>query len=142
MGLDMSEIRIVYTSSVFINNWKMNYQSFEKLVTASHKAKRLVLRAVQWDTDYPLNFTGSTEYSIEYIGLAYTGREKFSNWGEKPQRLENIIQAIANCGLANSVQVISMHEFGLTEQQVKDMLVKYDLSHINLAISDPIPIPI
>ena len=136
---NMPALRVVLpriTHEFLTNCSYISKKHFEEIVKLSAGMKRLLIRHSIVDSESELDFSEVKEWKIEFLGLAYTGRNDRSVWSATPKKLDNILSAISKCGLKDSLKSINLHDCGFQESDLKKKLEEHSLAHLTLVSGD------
>jgi hypothetical protein len=102
----------------------------EEVVKASSECDRLVLDAGNFEAYQEFDFKGSDYKTslLSFYGAEY--ENKFDNWNEHPERVENVIKGIRKSGLRYSLQKLDVNECKIGKEEVQKMLDKHGLASI------------
>ena len=131
--------RILSTTSkeVFLYCMEFSEKELEQIVRASCNAERLIFE--NWDIlcSIPLDFGSALKYNTKILSLQWWG-DKLSSWRKTdwisdPSCFDNIIDAIANSGLRDSLIKICINfNHSLSIEEVQRKFNEREMSHITV----------
>lgn len=117
------------TSEAFFWYWKMSKSALQRVVRASSKANRIVIRRTSLDLDSVPDFTG-TSYKTTHFSVLLSGDGAGDSWSSYPVKLGNLFSAIYNCDLRLTLKTFNIGGCGVDKSFAQMMLDDYGLSHI------------
>jgi hypothetical protein len=125
---------------IYFNNFQFSKSMLETVIIASSQTERLVFDSCFFSVKGGFDFSG-INYKTKYISFYNSKNEEvFNKWSKHPERFENIIKAISECGLSKSLETIDVKESGIEVPQAKAILAKHGVGHIEVVeeINGPI----
>lgn len=83
-------------------------REFEEILSSSCQCERLI---IYWSTVYSssrLRLKIPSKTNLEYFSLQYTGLSGYSEWQNNPNKLENIIRALNDTALSDSMRTLNV----------------------------------
>ena len=119
---------------VFFNCFDLSEKDLEQVIKASANSKRLIFSAWDIHCSKDLDFSIHHSFNTKYICFDYCGDEddRKTDWISDPNLFENIIKAISNWGLKDSLETIDINRCNLEISDVEEMLKKYGLNNISI----------
>jgi hypothetical protein len=124
---DIKERLTRVRKEIYLENFDFSKTTFEQVVKASNKWKRLIFDYGKFDAEQEFDFSGP-EYEIELLSFFNSDfNPPFNEWGKYPERLENIIKGIKNSGLSKSLKKLDVNVWGIGRKKVQALLDKHGL---------------
>ena len=82
------------------------------------------------DIDVPFDFAISEPYITKGLSLGGNGHKEVNDWSEDKQQFKDILQAIANSGLKDSLEWLHIIECEMTTEEAQTYLNEAGLNHI------------
>ncbi|CAI2360004.1 unnamed protein product [Moneuplotes crassus] len=120
---------------IFLLFFILDEENFSRIVRLSSNCSRLVFSCCKISTSLPLDFSNESTYRTEYLSLQWCGSQKWHtnmNWMKKPKYFENILTAIKNSTLKDSLQILNAAFCNIKIQEAKKLLDKHGLTSINV----------
>ena len=121
------------SKEIYIENQEYSKASLEKVVKASGKCDRLILRFSKFDLEKQPDFSGVT-YTTTYLSFYNSGDNHNNNWSGNEYRFINMVKGIANCGLKSSLATLNISGCGISVDRVKQIMASNSMSSI--AVTD------
>ena len=123
------------TEEVFLNCLEFSEVEFGQIVRASCKAERLIFEECDIHCSTVLDFGSALKYNIKILSFQCWGdtddSDRKADWKSSSACFDNIIEAIANSGLRDSLQTISINRNQtLSFEKVQQKLNEKGMSHI------------
>ena len=99
----------------------------KKVIKYSAKATKVVIAASKIDCSSEFDFAGP-DYNVQYLGLIYC-KDKYN---DRLLNISRIIKAISESSMKFSLKTLNLFKCNLHTQTVKDLLVKYEMEHVEL----------
>ena len=120
----------------------MSESDLEEVVKSSCNSERLTLHWCDLKWSRSMDFKCSSTYKIKYIGFNYWGYNRKTEWESNPSLFLNIVSAIGNCRLRDSLTSVNVYYCKLGKSKVQQMFNENSMSHVNVieeyAGSDPL----
>mmetsp|Transcript_7133 Transcript_7133/g.6326 ORF Transcript_7133/g.6326 Transcript_7133/m.6326 type:complete len:260 (+) Transcript_7133:859-1638(+) len=127
------------TKEVFLTFAEFNSENVQRIVKSANKSKRLVFWSCKIHTTDDMDF--NTDSAITYLSFAYCGHSDVSmKWNKYPKRFENIVAAISKSNLKDSLETININYCNITPDEVKELLKKYNITHIKIVQQEDSPL--
>ncbi|CAI2364565.1 unnamed protein product [Moneuplotes crassus] len=138
-GLKDSLLKI--TKEIFLFYTEFQPLDLEVAFKNSINSERLCIVACKVHTKEKMNF-GSKQAKTTYLSFSCCcGDSKVTmDWGNHPERFENIIEAISKSPYKNSLQTLNTNKCNLSKSKVEEMLSKYNMSFIKVIEESPCPL--
>ncbi|CAI2362312.1 unnamed protein product [Moneuplotes crassus] len=107
-------------------------RDFEEILSSSCIAERLVVYWSKVDTSGKLKLKIPSECNLEYISLQYTGLSGYSEWRTYKNRIENIISAIKDTQLSDSLRTLNVYNCDLTASDIQKIASTYSLPYLSI----------
>ena len=121
------------TKEIFLQLFEMDESDLESVIKASCNSERLVLYWCDLKWSRPMNFKCSSTYKIKCIWLNLWGRSpRKTEWLSNPSLFSNIVSAIGDCGLRNSLTTLNVYACKLDKIKVQQMFDKNSMSHVKV----------
>ena len=125
------------TEEVLMFRLEFSEAELGQIVRASCNAERLIFKSCDIHCSTALDFGSAVKYKTKALSFQSWGNiddlERKTDWKYLPACFDNIIEAISNSGLRDSLQAIGIHENQtLSVEEVKQTLNKKGLSHITV----------
>ncbi|CAI2359531.1 unnamed protein product [Moneuplotes crassus] len=135
---EMKHIIPRVTREIYLFDFDLTKQEFEYIINTC-TASRLTLNYSTLSFPSPPSFT-CLHSSIQYLGLQYCGHVSRNDWKSTPSKLKDILQAISESGLKDSVQILEVGHCGLSREEVKGVLEEVGLEVGEVADTYPGPL--
>ena len=125
------------TEEVFLYFLEFSEAELGQIVRASCSAETLIFEGCDIHCSTALDFGSALKYKTKALSFQSWGNTSNSNrkayWKSSPACFDNIIEAIANCGLRDSLQTISIYENqSLSVEKVQQKLNEKGMSHVTV----------
>lgn len=131
-------LRICSTHS-YLSALNLNNRELEDIVTIS-QWEHLTFHLCKLASEEEFDFCRSAAYTTKTLSFQNCGQEGLSNWKKYPHRLTNILKAIKNSGLKDSLKELWIDwHCGLTIQEAQEMVNQHGLRHIKVKDRAPGP---
>ncbi|CAI2358988.1 unnamed protein product [Moneuplotes crassus] len=127
------------TREVVLYDFEISKQEFEFIVSNT-KAERLTISESKFDTSSPVAFDCPSS-SIQYLSFERSGKSSRNDWKASPSKLKNILKAVSESALKDSIQTLNVYQCGLSGSEVKAMLPELGLT-IGQVIDNSCPDPL
>ena len=128
------------SKEIYIEAFELSNPCLQKFIKASKNCERLVLRYCNIHCSKALDFTTASPYNIKYLSFFNCGKSgRKSDWISNPSMFENIIAAIAKCGLKDTLQTVEIGGCGLDLSEVKEIFSTLGMPNISLIASEDEP---
>ena len=119
----------------------MNILTLNQILKDCRHLKRLILREARIDVNGKVDFGTNLDYHIEYLSLAYSGRDDHSDWKENLQEFVEIIKGIKGSGLDDSLRWLNIQGCQIDYTWARELLDSDEigLSHVKIVQEDPFP---
>ena len=135
----------IVTEEAYLSSFDFNEQELQAIVQAAHNTERLVLAFSSIHCSLALDFRTDSKYNIKSLSFQGWGRQDLkmvtTDWKSDPSCFENIVNAICNSGLKDSLQNISIWaNLTLSQENVQELFNSKGMSHItiNTDYADPL----
>ncbi|CAI2363106.1 unnamed protein product [Moneuplotes crassus] len=121
------------TEEVYLECLVINETDLSKIVKWSSNAERLTVRYSKISTSASLDFSSSGQSKLKYLSFFNCGYSDWCNmrWDESPEKFEQIIVAIKNSSLKDSLTHINVRRCNISPSKVSELLSSHGLSHIS-----------
>ena len=119
----------------------MNILTLNQILKDCRHLKRLILREARIDVNGKVDFGTNLDYHIEYLSLAYSGRDDHSDWKENLQEFVEIIKGIKGSGLDDSLRWLNIQGCQIDYTCARELLDSDEigLPHVKIVQEDPFP---
>ena len=111
--------------------------SFKTLLNACRNVERLNFKACKIISDTEIKLDDNVEYNIKELNFGGTGHEDRSGWTYNKKRLENIVKAICNSKLKNSLNKIDVYNCEYDANKVRKMFKSQSVKSIEITKFGP-----
>ncbi|CAI2359320.1 unnamed protein product [Moneuplotes crassus] len=126
------------TREVVLYYFDLTKQEFEYIIS-NCKAPRLTISCSKFDTSSATTFA-CAHSSIQYLSFERSGRSARSDWKGTPSKCKNILQAISESGLKDSLHTLNVGDCGLSTDEVKAFLPEFGLTISEVIANRPDPL--
>mmetsp|Transcript_37997 Transcript_37997/g.43638 ORF Transcript_37997/g.43638 Transcript_37997/m.43638 type:complete len:182 (-) Transcript_37997:21-566(-) len=121
------------TEEVFLQSLELGENELQELIKAASQCSRLVFYGSNVHCSSALDFNIESEYKTKSLSFICSGKSgKTSDWLKDKQVFENIVKAICQCSLKDSLQEINVYDCSLDLAVVKDMFQKHGMQNIDV----------
>ena len=125
------------TKEVYIKGFYFKRADLQKFIMAAHNVEKLVFDNCSIRCLKQLNFGEDIQYNIKYLSFQSCGDINSiylkTHWIKTSKSFKNIIDAISECGLKNSLEKINIYKNQtLSTSLVKWMLEDQDIKSIDV----------
>ena len=133
------------TKEVYFWCFDFSTINLEQIIKAAHNSERLVFRfcCIHCSTD--LDFELICEYNTKFLSFECWGQTdnmvRTTDWKTDPSCFENIVDAIKNSDLKDSLQKVSIdYNQTLSKEKVQELFNSKGMSHITVTEENQIPL--
>ena len=101
------------SKEIYFRLFKINNKDLSNIIKVSANCDRLILRGATIVNCGNIDFGKDLAYKIRFISFENTGRQEYSNWKKNKIQYNQIIDAIKNSGLFNSLNSLCLYESGV-----------------------------
>ncbi|CAI2378148.1 unnamed protein product [Moneuplotes crassus] len=109
----------------------INRRHFEAIIHNTSHLERLEFYICKIDSE-GLRFRTDLDYKVKVLSFISSGEVSNSNWLVHPVRFEYILNAIANCSLKTSLQLIDIKWCFIHQDNAENMFLKHNLRNIKV----------
>ena len=125
------------TGEVFLNRLEFSEEELEQIVRASCNTERLIFEKCDIHCSTALDFGSALKYKTKTLSFQCWGDINYSDrkadWRFSPACFDNIIEAISNSGLRDSLQTISINRNQtLSAEKVQQAMNEKGMSHVTV----------
>ena len=117
-------------------NVQINSDSLNRIIKGCSNTERVMIMCSKIVIDGELDFGAHLDYTTHYLSFQTTGYEHdyFSRWKSNKDDLKQIVKAIKNSSLSNSLKNINMDNCGMSLDEIKQVmqLDHHGLGHIQV----------
>ena len=106
---DLIEWCEVTTDQIYLNNFEINSEDLSTIIKSSSQCDTLIIKKSIIHVSDDLDFSLDYDYNISNLSFDNCGREDRSSWKKKRTELISILKSIANSGLKDSLEKISLY---------------------------------
>mgnify|MGYP003690148005 CR=1 FL=1 len=119
---------------VYLENLVVDDQDLGDIVKASANSERLTIRYSKVMASPSLDFASPIPYKTQYLSFMDCGYSDWNNmeWDKHPEVFENIVIAIKNSSLKDSLVKINIFGARITIDQVNQLLSTHGLDNITV----------
>ena len=131
---ELKEVSKRTTDYLYVYYTNFSSKEFCELVSVAKNVKRLYFAYDFIPLDKEFDFGSDMKgCKIEQFYLNYSGNSNYSNWSQNPNRLENLIAAIAKCEpLTKSLKRLYIQYCDIAKEKAQEILNKYKLNGVTL----------
>ena len=123
------------TKQMFLFRLEFNEVELEQIIRASHNVETLIIEECGIHCSTALDFGSALKYNTKTLSFQYWGNtdenHNKTDWKSDPDCFDNIIEAISNSGLRDSLQTISIYaNQTLSVEKTQQSLNEKGMSHI------------
>ncbi|CAI2364710.1 unnamed protein product [Moneuplotes crassus] len=118
-------------ASVFINSFEISAKQFQTIVSACTSCKKIRFNDCKIGTEN-LRFRTSFAQDIRALSFYACGHSERSNWDEYPERIYNLLKAIAQSGLKQKLQIFDFHKANIAVQDMIDWIIELGLERLKV----------
>ena len=132
------------TKEVFIRLFEFSATDLQQLIKAACGVERIIIHCCSIHCSAKLDFGADTKYKTKFLSLQLSGnsncKELTTDWIEDPQVFSNIVDAIGNSGLRDSLTKISIaFNDTLDKTKVLELFSAKGMPHISVVEENPNP---
>ena len=125
------------TKEVFLYLFELSADDLQLFIKAASSTEQIVFWRCSIHCSKELDFGSSIIYNTNFIGFQFWGNidytELTTDWKTDPSAFLNIIDAISNCGLWDSLKKIDIYfNQSLVQTEVQELLNSKNMSHISI----------
>ena len=125
------------SKEVYLRCFDINDSDLEQIIKSSCNSERLIISFSSIYFLRKLDFRVTTKYKIKFLSFECCGGdntpERVTIWKENYAFFKNIVRAIAQCGLKNSLEEVDIHiNHTLNKYEVQEMFNELEMSHISV----------
>ena len=125
------------TNEIYFNNFEISEYDLEQIIKSAYKCKRLMFNFWDIHCSKKLNFKITKNYKINLLsfwGCGWkTATERKSDWKKTPSIFKNIIVAISECGLKDSLKQVNInYNETLKKDKVQELFNNFGMSQISV----------
>ena len=124
------------TREIFIGPTEISEEDLQSIVKAASHVERLIFSHCSIHCSKTLNFRSTLKYNIQFLNFQYWGdahSEITTDWKTNASWFDNIVNAIADCGLKTSLQIVSIKENPtLKMSKVQELFNEKGMDHISI----------
>ncbi|CAI2376901.1 unnamed protein product [Moneuplotes crassus] len=117
------------TKFVCIKGLKLTRYQFSKIVNSSRYARMVEFHSCEINSE-ETKFKHGIEFSIKCINFQNCGVQRKSDWGNHPEKLCSIFEAISNSSLFYSLEKLFLGRLDLSKSHIEEFIEKCSLSRI------------
>ena len=96
-----------------------------------------ILRFEEWTIEScNVRFNSQFDHKLRVLDLKSCGWKDFGNWKETPKKFTDILKAISECSLKDSIEDLCLFKSGLDYQFIKESLVEFGLEKLKLDFTE------
>ena len=104
-------------NEVYLHKKTMDYDDLSKIVKSCTQAERLILNYCKIKPTGFLDFRTEDLYKINFLSFRWSGDSDSSNWKKYVDDYRNLIEAIRQSGLKDSVRTIDVFNCGVDVEE-------------------------
>ena len=125
------------TKEVYFWCFDFSAKDLEQIIKAAHNSERLVFRFCCIHCSPNLDFGSTYNYNTKFLSFECWGstayKERTTDWKTDPSCFENIVDAIKNSGLKDSLQKVSIGlNQTLSKEKVQELFNNKGMSQITV----------
>ena len=125
------------TNEIYLNVFEISEYCLEQIIKSAYKCKRLMFNFWDIHCSKKLNFKIKNKYKItllSFLGCGWkTATERKSDWIKTPSIFKNIIEAISECGLKDSLEQVNIsYNQTLKNDKVQELFNDFGMSQISV----------
>ena len=129
---------------IYLNCFEIKESELEHIVKSASDWERLVLRYCDIHCSKKLDFSISGKYKIKFLSFTWCGSTdssyRKSDWKSNPSCFKNIVEAISESGLKDSLQEVDIiYNQTLDKDEVQAMFNELGMPHISVVLEGPLP---
>ena len=133
------------TKEVYFWCFDFSTINLEQIIKTAHNSERLVFRFCCIHCSPDLDFGSTCDYNTKFLSFECWGQTDYivrmSEWKTDPSCFENIVDAIKNSGLKDSLQKVSIgYNQTLSKEKVQELFNSKGMSHITVTEENQIPL--
>ena len=132
------------TREIFIGSTDISEEDLQSIVKAASHVERLIFCFCSIHCSKTLNFASTLKYNIQVLSFQYWGHTNSSittDWKTNASWFDNIVAAIADCGLKASLQKVSIKgDSTLKMSKVQELFNEKSMPHISIVEEDSEPL--
>ncbi|CAI2378566.1 unnamed protein product [Moneuplotes crassus] len=113
-----------------LTDFRISRKLFQSIISAAAHIKEVMFLTCIIDS-LEVKFSQNAQYKIEILNFSYSGDSRNSRWNEKMRKFLDILLAINNSPLKNSLKTIDVTGCELLDEEIKSLVKKADLRGIN-----------
>ncbi|CAI2377314.1 unnamed protein product [Moneuplotes crassus] len=113
------------TRSVGLTGFAIKRSHFESIVYHTRHLKELELGQCTLDSKEARFKHG--EYKLARLNFSHTGNQRFSNWEKHKQKFTDIIKAISECSLRESIREICIRYCRIHQKEANEIAISHKL---------------
>ena len=118
---------------ICLKGFVLSSNDLECVVKSSKNCEELKICQSEVHCTDKLSFDTGSEYQIKLLSFSKWGMLEETQWRKDSSYFENIIVAIKNSGLKDSLKTIDIEEWCLKRKEVRNVLDKHGLENIKVA---------
>ena len=116
---------------LYIKWFEITEQDLQEIVKAASSTEKVVFRYCNVHCKQEMDFVIQKQYQIKHLLFSYSGDfSRKSDFKTNPSLFENIVEAIAQSGLRDSLETVDILSWGLKVTTVQQMFDARGMSHI------------
>ncbi|CAI2364891.1 unnamed protein product [Moneuplotes crassus] len=121
------------TKEIYLRYTEFQPADLEAVFKYSINSERLCIVACKVHTKEKMDF-GSKPTKTTYLNFNHCCGDSRTtmDWGNHPERFENIIEAISRSPYKNSLQTLNIRKCDLSKSKIEEMLSKHNMSSIKI----------
>ncbi|CAI2362444.1 unnamed protein product [Moneuplotes crassus] len=129
----LKEIIPKVTKEVYLECLVVDDTDLSRIVTWASNAERLTIRCSKISTSASLDFSTPSKAKLKYLSFFNCGNRWCNmRWDESPEKFEQIIVAIKNSSLKDSLTQVNVSGCKISTSKVSELLNSHCLSHISV----------
>ena len=140
----LSKAVAAVSKEVFIRMYEFSAADLQQFVRAACKAERIIIHRCSVQSSGALDFGSELKYNTKFLSFQTWGfavfKELRTDWLSDPSCFSNIVDAISNSGLRDSLSKLSIYyNETLEKAKVQELLNAKGMAHIKVVLRDPSP---